>query len=102
MAQSGYRSPHHEPPALAPPRTAVEARLLVGAAVDVAYTPGCTQVAELTDGRRMVRVAAHGWDELNDMIAGLRETFPVDEVAIFTLHQFTEGGLAPPRPSFPA
>jgi hypothetical protein len=101
LAAAGYSSPKHDPAALAAPRTAVEARVLVGGEVTPPLPSGCARIAELTAGRWLVRAGAQDWTELDEVLGELRDTAPSDSVEIFTLQQFSPGGLGGPETHLP-
>lgn len=95
LAEASYTSPTHPHAALAPPTTAVEARAFVAGALPDPLPAGCAAIATTGDERSVIRVAADDWGELNGVLADLRNASRSGEVEIFTLQQFTAGGLAP-------
>jgi hypothetical protein len=95
LADAGYTSPTHLPAALAPPTTAVEARVFVSGELPHPLPAFCAAIAETGDQRSVLRVAADDWEELDAMLAELRDTSRSGDVEIFTLQQFTAGGLVP-------
>ena len=95
LADAGYVSPTHSAAALAPPTTAVEARVFVAGELPDRLPTGCVAIAATGDDRAVVRVCADDWDELDGVLADLRDASASGAVEIFTLQQFTAGGLVP-------
>lgn len=95
LADAGYVSPTHSAAALAPPTTAVEARVFVAGELPDPLPAACVAVAATGDDRSVVRVCADDWDELDGVLADLRDASRSGAVEIFTLQQFTAGGLVP-------
>ena len=95
LADAGYTSPRHLDAALAPPTTAVEARVFVTGELPDRLPAGCAVIAQSGDERLAVRVAADDWDELDRVLADLGDASRGGAVEIFTLQQFTAGGLVP-------
>jgi hypothetical protein len=95
LDDAGYVSPTHSPAALAPPTTAVEARVFVAGELPYPLPAGCAAIAQTADGRSVVRVAASEWEELDGFIADFDDASGSGAVEIFTLQQFTAGGLVP-------
>jgi hypothetical protein len=93
LADAGYASPTHVPAALAAPSAAVEARVLVPGTLPDSLPRGCAPIARAAGGVSMVRVCAEDWQDLDGVLAELRETSAVGTVEVFTLQQFTPGGL---------
>lgn len=100
LADAGYTSPQHPAAALAPPSTAVEARVFVTGSLPEPLPDGCAAIAALAGERTVVRVGADDWEGLDAVLAELRDSTQQHDVEIFTLQQFTPGGLAvPAQPS---
>jgi hypothetical protein len=95
LADAGYVSPTHSAAALAPPTTAVEARVFVAGELPDPLPAGCVAIAATGDDRAVLRVCAGDWDALDGVLADLRDGSRSGAVEIFTLQQFTEGGLVP-------
>jgi hypothetical protein len=93
LADAGYSSPKHPAAALAPPTKAVEARVFVSGELLHPLPPGCVEIAETGDERSVLRVAVDNWEELDGVLADLRDASRSGDVEIFTLQQFTAGGL---------
>jgi hypothetical protein len=96
LADAGYVSPTHPAAALAPPSTAVEARVFVAGELPDPLPARCAAIAETGDDRSVLRVCADDWEELDGVLTDLRDASRSDAVEIFTLQQFTAGGLVPP------
>lgn len=94
LADAGYVNPTHPPAALAPPCTAVEARVLVRGELPDPLPSGCAVIAETAGENSMVRVSADDWEDLDGLLTDLRDTSPSGTVEVFTLQQFAPGGLA--------
>jgi hypothetical protein len=95
LAAAGYVSPTHSPAALAPPTTAVEARVFVTGQLPARLPVGCVAIAVTGHDRSILRVSADDWEQLEAVLADLRDASRPDAVEIFTLQQFTAGGLVP-------
>jgi hypothetical protein len=95
LADAGYVSPTHLAAALAPPTTAVEARVFVAGELPDPLPAGCAAIAQTADDRSVLRVSADDWEELDGVVADLRHASASGAVEIFTLQQFTAGGLVP-------
>jgi len=95
LAGAGYVSPTHPAAALAPPATAVEARVFVAGELPDPLPAGCAAIAQTADGRSVVRVAADSWEDLDGVLTDLSDASRAGPVEIFTLQQFTAGGLVP-------
>lgn len=95
LADAGYVSPTHSMAALAPPSTAVEARVFVAGELPGPLPPRCVAIAATGDDRVVLRIGADDWDELDGVLADLRDASRSGAVEIFTLQQFTAGGLVP-------
>jgi hypothetical protein len=95
LADAGYVSPTHSAAALAPPTTAVEARVFVAGALPDPLPAGCAAIAAAGGDRSVLRVSADDWEELDGVLADLRDASRSGAVEIFTLQQFTPGGLVP-------
>ena len=93
LTDAGYSSPAHPPAALAPPTTAVEARVFIHGGSADALPDGCVEIARLRDRRRIVRVAADDWRQLEQTLSDLRGGAGPEASEIFTLQQFAPGGL---------
>jgi hypothetical protein len=93
LADAGYVSPTHSAAALASPTTAVEARVFVAGELPDPLPAGCAAIAETGDDRSVLRVVADDWRELDVVLADLRDAARSGAVEIFTLQQFTAGGL---------
>jgi hypothetical protein len=93
LAEGGYVSPTHTAAALAPPTTAVEARVFVAGALPDPLPAGCAAIASLADGRSILRVAADDWEDLDVALGYLGDASGVGALEMFTLQQFTAGGL---------
>jgi hypothetical protein len=94
LADAGYVSPTHVPAALAPPCAGVEARVVVPGPPPDALPRGCAPIARVAGGGSMIRVSAEDWEDLDVVLAQLREASSTGPVEVFTLQQFTPGGLA--------
>jgi hypothetical protein len=101
LADAGYTSPAHPPAALAPPTTAVEARVFIHGESADPLPDGCVEIARLGDRRRIVRVAADDWRQLEQMLSDLRGGAGPEAAEIFTLQQFAPGGLTISPSSLP-
>lgn len=66
-----------------------------------ALPDGCVEIARLRDGRRIVRVAADDWRQLEQMVSGLPGGAAPEPAEIFTLQQFVPGGLTISQSSLP-
>jgi hypothetical protein len=101
LADAGYTSPTHPAAALAPPTTAVEARVFIEGDSAASLPEGCVEIGRLRDRRRIVRVAADDWPQLEQMLSDLRDGAAPEATEIFTLQQFARGGLTvcPSSPS---
>lgn len=95
LADAGYVSPTHPTAALAAPATAVEARVFVTGELPDPLPPRCAAILQNADNRSVLRVSADDWDELDGVLADLRDASRSGAVEIFTLQQFTAGGLVP-------
>jgi hypothetical protein len=73
----------------------VEARVFVSGALPDPLPAGCATIVEAADERSVLRVAADDWEELDGVLAELRDASGSGAVEIFTLQQFTAGGLLP-------
>jgi hypothetical protein len=93
LADAGYVSPAHPAAALAPPTTAVEARVFIYGELPDPMPAGCAAIAVMADDRSVLRVGADDWEGLDGVIADLRDASGSGAVEIFTLQQFTAGGL---------
>ena len=98
LADAGYVSPTHPAAALAPPATAVEARVFVAGELPDPLPAACGPIASLADGRVVLRVAADDWEDLDVALGYLRDSSRSGAVEIFTLQQFTAGGLVSANP----
>jgi hypothetical protein len=94
LAQAGYRSPEHPAAALAAQVTAIEARVFLRGERPEPLPAGCAAIAVCGDGRSVLRVSAGTWEELDGVLADLRDASRSGAIEIFTLQQFTPGGLA--------
>lgn len=102
LADAGYRSPTHPAAALQPPAAMLEARVFVSGVSADRLPPGCAMIAAPDAERSLVRVSADDRETLERMLADLREASRSADVEVFTLQQFTPGGLlatttGPPR-----
>jgi hypothetical protein len=95
LADAGYVSPTHPAAAVAPPTTAVEARVFVAGELPEPLPAGCAAIARTADDRSVLRLAADDWEELDGVLADLRDASRSGVVEVFTLQQFTAGGLVP-------
>jgi hypothetical protein len=95
LGDAGYTSPTHPAAALAAPTTAVEARVFVSGELPDPLPAGCAAIAETRGARSVLRVSADDWEELDGVLGDLRDAAPSGVVEIFTLQQFTTGGLRP-------
>jgi hypothetical protein len=73
----------------------VEARVFVAGELPDPMPAGCAAIAETRDERFVLRIAADDWDELDGVLTELRDVSRSRAVEIFTLQQFTAGGLVP-------
>jgi hypothetical protein len=102
LADAGYRSPTHPPAALQPPAAMLEARVFVSGVPSDRLPAECAMIAAPDAERSLLRVSADDWDTLERVLADLREASRSADVQVFTLQQFTPGGLlatttGPPR-----
>ncbi len=102
LAEGGYRSPTHPPAALEPPAATLEARVFVSGVLSDRLPAGCAVIATPAAERSLLRISAGDWETLDRVLADLREASRSADVEVFTLQQFTPGGLiatttCPPR-----